>query len=184
VGLMISPIAVNDNQIDLEMTPGARVGDPASASSSPQTSYMQFINHLTTSSAGTSANLDTPQISANPDGTVTVTLTGSIPLGSARMFAPVFVPSPVLFAETVLREALQEAGVKVLNSVSTVSPGFAPYRSFYKPENQVAEHVSPPLSEEIKVTLKVSQNLHAFMGRSCWERSWPRMKRTLQGRFG
>jgi len=28
----------------------------------------------------------------------------------------------------------------------------------------VAEHVSPPLSEEIKITLKVSQNLHAGMG--------------------
>jgi len=28
----------------------------------------------------------------------------------------------------------------------------------------VAEHVSPPLSEEVKVTLKVSQNLHASMG--------------------
>ncbi len=27
----------------------------------------------------------------------------------------------------------------------------------------MAEHVSPPLSEEIKVTLKVSQNLHASM---------------------
>ncbi len=164
VGLMISPISVNDNQIDLVMMPGARVGDPAIASSSPRTSYIQFINHLTTSSAGTSANLDEPQIRANSDGTVTVTLTGSIPLGSARMFAPVFVPSPRLFAETVLREALREAGVKVLNPVSAASPSFASYRSFYKPENQVTEHVSPPLSEEIKVTLKVSQNLHAFMG--------------------
>ena len=28
----------------------------------------------------------------------------------------------------------------------------------------MAEHVSPPLSEEIKITLKVSQNLHAGMG--------------------
>jgi D-alanyl-D-alanine carboxypeptidase/D-alanyl-D-alanine-endopeptidase (penicillin-binding protein 4) len=34
----------------------------------------------------------------------------------------------------------------------------------YVPENMVAEHVSAPLSEEIKVTLKVSQNLHAGMG--------------------
>jgi len=28
----------------------------------------------------------------------------------------------------------------------------------------VAEHVSPPLAEEVKITLKVSQNLHAGMG--------------------
>ena len=33
----------------------------------------------------------------------------------------------------------------------------------YTAENVVAEHISPPLSEDIKVTLKVSQNLHATM---------------------
>jgi D-alanyl-D-alanine carboxypeptidase/D-alanyl-D-alanine-endopeptidase (penicillin-binding protein 4) len=31
----------------------------------------------------------------------------------------------------------------------------------YVPDQLIAEHVSPPLKEEIKVTLKVSQNLHA-----------------------
>src|SRR2546429_851619 len=40
----------------------------------------------------------------------------------------------------------------------------APFTRFYSSQYQVAEHVSPPLSEEIKVTLKVSQNLHAGMG--------------------
>ena len=38
------------------------------------------------------------------------------------------------------------------------------FQKFYTKENIVAEHVSPPLSEEIKITLKVSQNLHAGMG--------------------
>ena len=36
-------------------------------------------------------------------------------------------------------------------------------QSFYTRGNQVAEHVSPPFTEEAKVTLKVSQNLHASM---------------------
>jgi len=31
----------------------------------------------------------------------------------------------------------------------------------YTPENAVAEHVSPPLKEDVKITLKVSHNLHA-----------------------
>jgi len=35
--------------------------------------------------------------------------------------------------------------------------------SNYKQENVVAEHVSPPLKEDVKITLKVSQNLHASM---------------------
>jgi D-alanyl-D-alanine carboxypeptidase/D-alanyl-D-alanine-endopeptidase (penicillin-binding protein 4) len=36
-------------------------------------------------------------------------------------------------------------------------------KALYTSEHQVAEHVSPPLREEGKVTLKVSQNLHAGM---------------------
>src|SRR5258708_22701533 len=43
-------------------------------------------------------------------------------------------------------------------------PDFAPLVSYSTAENVVAEHLSLPLAEEIKVTLKVSQNLHAGMG--------------------
>jgi D-alanyl-D-alanine carboxypeptidase/D-alanyl-D-alanine-endopeptidase (penicillin-binding protein 4) len=39
----------------------------------------------------------------------------------------------------------------------------APSSASFSEENVVAEHVSPPLKEEAKVTLKVSQNLHASM---------------------
>jgi D-alanyl-D-alanine carboxypeptidase/D-alanyl-D-alanine-endopeptidase (penicillin-binding protein 4) len=35
--------------------------------------------------------------------------------------------------------------------------------SAYAEDNVIAEHVSAPMSEEVKVTLKVSQNLHASM---------------------
>ena len=47
---------------------------------------------------------------------------------------------------------------------NSASADFSSAARSYTPENQVAEHVSPPLSEEIKITLKVSQNLHAGMG--------------------
>jgi PBP4 family serine-type D-alanyl-D-alanine carboxypeptidase len=163
-GLVISPIAVNDNLIDLVLTPAAKIGDPVVLNSAPQTSYVKFINHLMTASAKTSVSLDPPEIKANTDGTIIATLKGTLPLGAPRTFAPFFVPSPAVFAETVLREALEEVGVRVKVAMSTPAPDFQPYRRFYSPDDEVAEHVSLPLAEEIKVTLKVSQNLHAFMG--------------------
>lgn len=163
-GVVISPIVVNDNLIDLVMTPATKIGDPVALDSSPRTSYVKFINHLTTAAANTSVSLDPPQIVVNTDGTVIATLTGRLPLGAPRTFAPFFVPSPTVFAETVLREALEEAGVKVKAATSTPAPDFESYRLFYTAENKVSEHVSLPLAEEVKVTLKVSQNLHAFMG--------------------
>lgn len=42
-------------------------------------------------------------------------------------------------------------------------PDFKALAAFYRPENLMAEHISPPLSEDVKVTLKVSQNLHASL---------------------
>src|SRR5438132_9317630 len=107
---------------------------------------------------------ESPDFATNPDGSVSVTLSGSLSLGITPQTAAVAVPSPTRFAETVFREALSAAGIQIKNVSAPSVTDFSPYTRFYTAENQVAEHVSPPLSEEIKITLKVSQNLHAGMG--------------------
>jgi D-alanyl-D-alanine carboxypeptidase len=63
-----------------------------------------------------------------------------------------------------LRDCLRNAGVQIRPKKSTTLPNFSMLARVYTPENQVAEHVSPPLSEDVRITLKVSQNLHAGMG--------------------
>ena len=162
--VVMSSIMINDNVIDLLATPGKKEGDPLTLVTSPQTSYVQFVNHLTTSPAGSRPSLDSPDFVTNRDGSVTVTLAGSLPLDSAPQPATIAVPSPTRFAETVFSEALLAAGVELKPPSGFAPAGFASPTRFYTTQNQVADHVSPPLSEEIKVTLKVSQNLHAGMG--------------------
>ena len=162
--VVMSSIMVNDNVIDLIGSPGAKEGDPIALKSSPQTSYIKFVNHGITSPAGAKPSFEPPDFATNPDGSALVTLSGSLPLGIAPQTATVAVPSPTKFAETTLREALSASGIQIKNSSGPSVADFSPYARFYSAENQVAEHVSPPLSEEIKVTLKVSQNLHAGMG--------------------
>ncbi|HEX4543725.1 MAG TPA: D-alanyl-D-alanine carboxypeptidase/D-alanyl-D-alanine-endopeptidase, partial [Candidatus Acidoferrum sp.] len=162
--VVMSSIIINDNVIDLLGKPGAKPGDPIALQSSPQTSYIKFVNHLTTSPAGTKPSFDSPDVVTNPDGSVVVTLAGSLPIGISPQPGSVAVPSPTKFAETVFREALVAAGIQLKSSSAPASTEFSSYTHFYSAENQLAEHVSPPLSEEIKVTLKVSQNLHAGMG--------------------
>jgi D-alanyl-D-alanine carboxypeptidase/D-alanyl-D-alanine-endopeptidase (penicillin-binding protein 4) len=93
------------------------------------------------------------------DGTHSVILTGTIALDAKPKLRVYQVPTPSRFAEVVLSEALESAGVHVGAS----SAGQIPAAGWLKEENVVAEHVSPPLKEEAKVTLKVSQNLHASM---------------------
>ncbi|MGB2899379.1 MAG: D-alanyl-D-alanine carboxypeptidase/D-alanyl-D-alanine-endopeptidase [Candidatus Acidiferrum sp.] len=161
--VVMSSIMINDNVIDLLAKPGAKVGDPIVLDSSPQTSYIRIVNHVITSPADSKPSLEPPIFSANPDGSVVVTLSGNLPLDIATQPASIAVPSPTKFAETVFREALVAAGVQI-KSASNSAADFSSAGRSYTPENQVAEHVSPPLSEEIKITLKVSQNLHAGMG--------------------
>jgi hypothetical protein len=131
---------------------------------SPQTSYIRFINHVTTTPAETKPSFDPPNVATNPDGSVVATLSGNLPLGIAPQPASLAVPSPTKFAETVFGEALLASGIQIKPASSSASADFSSYARYYASENQVTEHVSPPLSEEIKVTLKVSQNLHAGMG--------------------
>jgi PBP4 family serine-type D-alanyl-D-alanine carboxypeptidase len=162
-GVVLSPIVVNDNVIDVVATPGASEGAPVTLKISPQASYATFVNQATTGKAGTQPTYDYSIDKANPDGTHVVTITGTLPLGGKAAMVAYRVPEPKRFAAVTLLEALKEKGVNVSNTAPGEAPDFKALAVSYKPENLVAEHVSPPLKEEVKVTLKVSQNLHASM---------------------
>jgi PBP4 family serine-type D-alanyl-D-alanine carboxypeptidase len=162
-GVVISPIVVNDNVIDVIATPGATEGAPVTLAISPKTAYVSIINQTTTGKAGSKASLDYTDEKINPDGTRSVTLTGSLALGARPPMVAYPVPEPSRFAATVLMEALREKGVSCSVAAVGDKTDFKLQASNYKPEYVVAEHVSPPLKEDVKITLKVSQNLHASM---------------------
>jgi len=162
--VLMSSIMVNDNVIDLVGTPAAKPGTPIQLSASPQTSYIHFTNNILTGQADSKLAFDASKPVANPDGSVTVILNGNIPVGTKPQTAAFPVPSSIEFATVVFREALTAAGISFNSKSASPVTDFTLQQRSYIPENQVAEHVSPPLSEEIKITLKVSQNLHAGMG--------------------
>src|SRR6267142_1694576 len=164
-GVTMSSIMVNDNIIDLSAKPGEKVGDPVALGVSPQTSYFHFVNAVTTGPAESKLLFDATDPAARPDGSWEITLSGNVPLGSGQHTLAYQIPSPTQFATAALQEALKAKGIEIKpkNSAAPVKD-FSSFQHFYTSEYQVAEHVSPPLSEEIKITLKVSQNLHAGMG--------------------
>ncbi|PYP82071.1 MAG: hypothetical protein DMF61_27510, partial [Blastocatellia bacterium AA13] len=162
-GVVISPIVVNDNVVDVIASAGASEGTPVQLQISPKTSYVQFINKATTGKADSKADINYGDDKINSDGTHTVTVTGSVPVGKPVGMMSWPVPEPSRFAQVVFTEALRERGVEVKPPTGTSPPDFAALSASYKDENLVAEHVSPQLKEEVKITLKVSQNLHASM---------------------
>jgi PBP4 family serine-type D-alanyl-D-alanine carboxypeptidase len=81
-----------------------------------------------------------------------------------RDYAEMFsypVADPTRFAEIVFTEALREKGITANPRLKEENPDFKSLAANYTSSNSVAEHVSPPMTEEVKVILKVSQNLHA-----------------------
>lgn len=154
-GLVISPIAVNDNLIDITITAAGEGSTPRLAVS-PATAYVHIANQLKTGPPAIAFAGE-----RNPDGTYTVKVQGTVPAGSS-LLRTYRVPEPRRFAEMTFAEALADAGVTAASGLNLPAPD-SRAQAFYKPENQVAEHISPPFTEEVKVTLKVSQNLHASM---------------------
>jgi PBP4 family serine-type D-alanyl-D-alanine carboxypeptidase len=163
--VVMSSIIVNDNLIDLVCKAGGKAGDPVELSISPQSSYIHFSNKIITGAPNSRLDLESSDPVANPDGSINIVLSGNVAAGSPTHTAALPVPSPTQFATMSLRDAVRAAGIEIKSekSKNTLTDP-APYKRFYTAENQVAEHISPPLSEDIRITLKVSQNLHAGMG--------------------
>ncbi len=181
-GTTLSAITVNDNLVDVTVTPGTHPGDPVSISVSPQTPYVKFLNDATTGAKKSDATIDMSADVKNSDGYHIVTITGSQPVGPSVLYG-YRVPDPKRFAEAAFTVALDDAGV-VFEPADTLidvhnfqppapgqgNPGvLQDYATLQKYiGDPVAQHVSPPLSEDIYITLKVSDNLHAALMPYMW----------------
>jgi PBP4 family serine-type D-alanyl-D-alanine carboxypeptidase len=160
--VVISPISVNDNVIDITVSAADKEGAPVSLNVSPKTSYVNFVSNVVTGPHGSKPDIQPPQDVTNPDGSHTVTLNGKFPLAGPSILYAYPVPQPSRFAQMAFVDALKEKGIKVAVPPQA-AVDFKTLSSSYVNDKAVAEHISPPLSEEVKVTLKVSHNLHASM---------------------
>ena len=160
-GVVISPIVVNDNVVDVVVGPGATEGSPVQLKIAPQTAYVTIINQATTQKASNKTSLSYDSDKLNSDGTRSVTLTGALALGAKPTMVSYPVPEPSRYAATLLVEALKKEGVIATLAAPADQVDFKALSAKYTADNVVAEHISPPFKEEAKVTLKVSQNLHA-----------------------
>jgi len=163
-GVVVSSIVVNDNVVDVTVTPGTHPGDPVSIAVSPQTPYVTFVNRATTGAAKSDATIDLSADVRGAAGRHTVTIAGAQPVGPSVLYA-YRVPEPAAFAREAFVVALAGAGIAVTQAQTL--PSGAPPAAF-DPANEVAKHVSPPLSEDVYITLKVSDNLHAAMMPYTW----------------
>jgi len=153
---VISPIVINDNLVDITITPGAS-GIAPSLAMRPQTTAYRLVNKMTTGPAGTPL-----AVGMNEDPTGTIVVSGTIGADAGPVNQTYSVKTPAAFARTLFIEALERQGIDVTAQAIGDNPANKlPKAGSYDSARKVAELTSPPLSEDVKLTLKVSQNLHA-----------------------
>ncbi|HEY2207139.1 MAG TPA: D-alanyl-D-alanine carboxypeptidase/D-alanyl-D-alanine-endopeptidase [Pseudonocardia sp.] len=186
---LITPILVNENLVDVTITP-ARAGRPANIEYRPKTGAFAVESTVTTGAPGSAETVklsDDSVIRCLGQPGCKGTISGSIPqdyrapvTGGGSMIHTFTVEDPDAFARTALIEALQRQGVRV--SAPVVAPNTAsalPPGTDYPANMQVAAFTSPPLSQDAKLILKVSLNEGANLVLSLFGQS--RGQDTIQG---
>ena len=155
----ISPIMVNDNAIDIIVTPAKQAGKPATVTTRPATKYFRLDAKIETASATSGYHLRGP----TGDDPGPFVVRGSVPAGGEPALAVIGIVHPANFARTLFIECLTEAGVTVDEPLigENMGQGLPDSKTGYKNLPIVAEWKSEPFADVLKVTMKVSHNLYA-----------------------
>jgi len=151
-GAAISAIVVEDNTVSLTLTPGEKAGDAVVAAVEPATPDFVLKNEVTTVGAKEKAEL---RLSREP-GAETVVVSGTLAAKSSPRKLVLAIEEPAQHAASLLARLLSERGVIFHGKI----------RALHEPDpaepsrTVLAEHISLPLGDTVKLVNKISQNLH------------------------
>jgi D-alanyl-D-alanine carboxypeptidase/D-alanyl-D-alanine-endopeptidase (penicillin-binding protein 4) len=154
-GAAISAIVVDDNTVALTLTPGEQAGNAVQAAVTPGTPDFTVENEVTTSAADVKPDLTL----AREPGANIVVVKGSLPAKSAPRKLVLAIEEPAQHAAATLKRLLEERGVKVAG----VARARHDHAELDGDPAVLAEHVSVPLGDAVKLINKISQNLHTEM---------------------
>ncbi|MCL5773712.1 MAG: D-alanyl-D-alanine carboxypeptidase/D-alanyl-D-alanine-endopeptidase [Firmicutes bacterium] len=149
---VLSPIIINDNLIDIEIAP-AKQGEDAKVNWRPKSRAYSVKSYVKTVKGP-------GEIKIKSAGTREIIVTGSIAAGESPLVYTYQVKKPASFARSLFIEALKRAGVEVIAPELAENPVWKLPKN-YSGLQRVALLKSPPFSENAKLILKVSHNLHA-----------------------
>src|SRR6266480_1302508 len=154
-GAAISAIVVDDNTVALTLTPGEQASNPVQAGVAPATPDFTVENEVITSAADGKPDLT---LTREPGANIVV-VKGSLPAKSAPRKLVLAIEEPAQHAAATLKRLLEERGVKVAG----VARARHDHAELDGDPAVIAEHVSVPLGDAVKLINKISQNLHTEM---------------------
>ncbi|WP_260703278.1 D-alanyl-D-alanine carboxypeptidase/D-alanyl-D-alanine endopeptidase [Edaphobacter flagellatus] len=182
-GAPVSALTINDNQIKVTVSPGSAAGQPAVVAVDPIFPYYTIDSAaLTTGPVKSGSHV---QIERDPGARV-LRIYGSIAVDAHPDEEELAIHDPAEYAAAALKVMLEAHGIVVTGTaraqhrLSTDSRSYmqashepipnidfsrqySPAKSTQQGEVVLAQHQSPVLIEDMVVTNKVSQNLHAEM---------------------
>jgi D-alanyl-D-alanine carboxypeptidase/D-alanyl-D-alanine-endopeptidase (penicillin-binding protein 4) len=168
-GAPVSALTLNDGAVSITLSPTSD-GDLAALEAQPALSHFIYLNQVLTTGDSRSSEV---HITRQP-GSNEVVLWGWMGRSSAPWKEDLGIDDPALFAAEGFVNALEERGIVVRGSTRSAyralndiaDPAHGMVTAIPNPASQgtlLAVHESPPLWEDIQLTDKVSQNLHAEM---------------------
>jgi serine-type D-Ala-D-Ala carboxypeptidase/endopeptidase (penicillin-binding protein 4) len=182
-GAPVSNIIINDNQLQLTITAGLAAGDAAGLSLAPDFPYYTVENHVVTAPAKTPTYIDVV-----PEGRI-LRIYGVIATDTKADAEQVAIDDPPLYAALAFKALLVQHGITVsgdataqhrffdgdnrstraiirepIDLLAPLPQGIGDNVACETPCKKVrvgATHVSPSLIDDVTITNKESQNLHA-----------------------
>jgi D-alanyl-D-alanine carboxypeptidase/D-alanyl-D-alanine-endopeptidase (penicillin-binding protein 4) len=151
-GAEVSALPLNDNAVDLSVTPGP-IGYPCTVKLKPYNPVYRAKNLCITTAAGTPRTLKIVKVL----GQNHLEITGMLPLGNAGFSNPVSVSRPAELFAALLKQRLELKGITVTGQYRTYTTvaSVPPITTV-----EIAKMESPPLSLIAAKTMKPSQNMY------------------------
>ena len=167
-GAAVSALSINDNTLSVRVLPGSYESDPARITLTPPVEYYAIDNRVRT--APDERKVARKIMIERLPGARQLRIWGALPLKDPGDTEVLGIEDPALYAACAFRDALARRGIAIRgearavhlypNQVADLKNGPAPEP---EPGVELARRDSAPLVEDLRITAKVSQNLHAEM---------------------
>ncbi len=155
----LTPIVVNDNVLDILVHPATKAGEPARCEVRPAPAWIRVDARVETVAEDVGT-----QVWVEREGAWWYSVRGRIAVGRAPLLRVTEVDDAEAFARGLFLDRLAARGVSCPATPGAGNPsGELPAADVVARAPVVGVHTSPPLTETLKVILKVSHNLHAGM---------------------
>ncbi|MGD9587382.1 MAG: D-alanyl-D-alanine carboxypeptidase/D-alanyl-D-alanine-endopeptidase [Pyrinomonadaceae bacterium] len=151
-GAEVSALPLNDNAIELSVTPGP-VGYICSVRMVPYNPVYRIKNQCMTTAAGSVRTLKIEKLL----GQNQLEISGTLPTGNTGFNGQVAVSRPAELFAALLKQRLEEKGIAVTGGYRTMS---RMAKTEQMPSVEIAQLESPPLALIAAKTMKPSQNMY------------------------